>query len=453
MAKLAALVVATLLAIQSAATADADERWSERSLNNATPIALPRNGPLTEPEMEIARIAWQYFENNYQPDTGLTNAAHNYPSTTLWDTASYLAGLVAAHRFGLVDEGETHERLDRLLSVLENLKLFRDECPNKVYNTLTVLPSDYLNNPGEIGCSAIDIGRLLIWLRIVQQRYPEFEGPAEQVVGRWNFCGLVQEPGVMFGTALTERGAVLYLQEGRLGYEEYAAKGFQLWGFDTSKAAEPEPYETIWLYGVEIAYDSRDPRVLGAHNYVVVESYALDGLEFGWPDLSSDGPIEQWLPRFAQNIYEAQVRRYEATDILTARTEHQIEELPYFVYDTIFTNGRPFGTMTERGEFVPRYAAVALKGALGLWALWETEYTDRLFQAIVGQYDLERGFYEGIYEDGRGPINVWTANNNGIMLETLLFKADGPILQPVTAPSGWAEGIDEATRRAHCLPR
>ena len=29
-----------------------------------------RNGPLNEREMEMAKIAWKYFENNYQPSTG-----------------------------------------------------------------------------------------------------------------------------------------------------------------------------------------------------------------------------------------------------------------------------------------------------------------------------------------------------------------------------------------------
>ena len=45
--------------------------------------------------MAMARTAWKYFENNYQPDTGLVNAVNDYPSTTMWDTASYMGGLMA----------------------------------------------------------------------------------------------------------------------------------------------------------------------------------------------------------------------------------------------------------------------------------------------------------------------------------------------------------------------
>jgi hypothetical protein len=32
-------------------------------------IAEPRSGPLTDAEMEMARTAWRYFENNWQPET------------------------------------------------------------------------------------------------------------------------------------------------------------------------------------------------------------------------------------------------------------------------------------------------------------------------------------------------------------------------------------------------
>ena len=200
---------------------------------------------------------------------------------------------------------------------------------------------------------------------------------------------------------------------------------------------------------MEIPYDSRDPRVLGAHNYVVTEGYALLGLEFGFGDPEGED-VDAWIARAAQNIYEVQARRFEATGILTARTEHQLGEDPFFVYDTIFSSGRPWATITDQGESVPQQAAVALKGARGLWALWETDYTAQLFDFIAPQFDPELSFFEGVYEDGRGPIPAQTANNNGIMLETLLFKVEGPILKPIADPAAWTLGLDPAQGR--CLP-
>lgn len=440
---------AVLQAGSPAERASANEHWPERPLSTIAPVAQPRNGELTEAEMEMARNAWRYFEANWQSDTGFTNAVNAYPSTTLWDTGSYIAAVISAEGLGLIEEQERHDRLDQLLGSLEHLELFRAECPNKVYHTETAFPTDYANQPGEIGCSALDIARLMVWLKVIEQRYPEFQTEVRRTLRRWNWCSIVTEAGVLQGTAVGEDGATLYLQEGRLGYEEYGAAAFALWGFNVEAAYDPEPYDTIWLYGVEVPYDSRDPRMLGAHNYVVTESYALLGIEFGFGDPAGDD-IPAWIARAAQNIYEAQVRRHEATGILTARTEHQLLEAPYFVYDTIFSDGRPWATITDTGEWVPQHSAVALKGALGLWGLWETDYTDQLFEHIAPQFDPELGYVEGIYENGSGSIQQYTANNNGIMLETLYFKLNGPILEPVEDPLAWVETNDSQQNR--CLP-
>ena len=46
---------------------------------------------------------WQ-FENNYQPETGLVNAVDTYPSTTMWDTASYMGALMAAYELRIIDK-------------------------------------------------------------------------------------------------------------------------------------------------------------------------------------------------------------------------------------------------------------------------------------------------------------------------------------------------------------
>lgn len=406
----------------------------------------PRRGALTEREMEMARRAWVYFENNYKPQTGLVNAVNNYPSTTLWDTASYLGALTAARELGLIERAAYDQRLQTLLRTFERLDFFRGELPNKVYNTETAAKTDYGNQPGEIGYSALDLGRLLIWLKITKERHPEHADAIDRFVLRWDFSRMVDRRGTLFGAMLDGQGRTVYVQEGRLGYEEYAAKGFQLWGFDTAQASMPEPFATLDIFGVAVPHDSRDPRHYHQHNYVVSESYVLDALELNWDqalDRSRDDRRHSqcWMADFAQRVYQAQENRHRATGILTARTEHQLDKDPYFVYDTVFTDGYAWNTITESGRHVPEFAAVSLKAALGMWAIWQSPYTDRLFEAIADAHEPGKGYYEGLYENGSGPIRTQTANNNGIMLEALLFKAQGKLLQ-------WGErdgGLWEAT--------
>ncbi len=419
----------------------------------------PRRGPLTSQERKMAKVAWKYFENNFNPETGLVNAVNAYPSTTLWDTGSYLAGMVAARELGIIDKDEMDQRMQPLIRTFNTMDLFRDEMPNKAYNTKTGQKVNYANKPGEIGFSALDIGRLLIWFSIIKNRYPEYSNSLDRVMLRWNWCNVVDAEGTMFGAIVDKDSKeTRYLQEGRLGYEEYAAKGFQLWGFDTTKASLPEPYSRLELYGSQVAYDTRDPRRLKAHNYVVNESYVLDHIELGWDQANDSDSAEDYYTdpitaEFGHQVYAAQQGRYCDTGILTARTEHQLDKAPYFVYDTIYTDGYAWNTITESGEHVPQFSAVALKGALGMWAVWDSPYTDMLFDYISGLYDPEKGFYEGVYENGSGLIKTWTANNNGIMLESLLFKVQGKLLTPKQGRGPWDKALEDPfSGKKQCLP-
>lgn len=418
-----------------------------------------RNGPLSDREQAMAETAWSYFEEYYQPETGLVNAVGNYPSTTMWDTGSYISALVSAYELGIIDKREFDRRALQLLGTLRNLELFRGIAPNKVYNTATGEMVNYANEPGEVGYSALDLGRLLVWLQILKERYPYLANAVDNVPMRWNFCNMISEDGRLFGATLSGNGEVRDLQEGRLGYEEYAASGFALWGFDVERASLPEPLAYTTIFGVEVPYDGRDPRVYHAQNYVLTESYLLEGLELGWdmPEFDDGAPgvaSRGWRAEFAYRIFLVQQRRFEQTGILTARSEHQVEGVPYFVYDAIFANGYAWNTLDPSGTYQPDRAAVSAKAAIGMWALWDTPYTDLLFETVADLSGETGGFYEGVYENGNGAIPLQTANNNGIILAALLYRTQGPILQHLnTNTQHWDmaySGSDIRTNR--CLP-
>lgn len=429
---------------KAAATTDPMQTGAWRSSASPGAPHPGRFGPLTADERAIAAAAWRYIVNNTQPQTGLVNAVDDYPSTTMWDTASAMAGIVSAQRIGLIDPEAAIARLKPMLETLRDISLFRDLCPNKAYNTVTAEPVNYANAPGEIGCSALDVGRLLIWLRIVTQQYPSLAPAVTAVADHLNVGAMVSD-GVLSGAAIDADGKTVMLQEGRLGYEEYAARGFSMWGFDTSVAARAEPYGLVTLYGVTIHYDARDPRLLGAHNYVVAEGAILDGVEFGWNDPAdtTTDPFAHkigWRARMADQIYRAQEARHARTGILTARTEHQLSGPPYFVYDTLYSDGQPWATITDTGQSVPAAAALASKAAVGLWALWNTPYTDRLLAAVKALVATDRGVAEGLLEQGGLPIATYTVNTNGIILESLAYKQVGklhaaalPLPRPVFA--------------------
>lgn len=391
-------------------------------------------------EKQIAETAWVYFKNNYQEASGLVNSVDGYPSTTLWDTASYLGGLISARELGIIEKEEFDKRFNKFIETFRNLKLFRNIMPNKAYHTVTKEIVGYNNKPGEIGFSALDIGRLLIWFKISKMLYPEYATDIDQIVEQWDFSHVIDQYGDMYGAILNKKKEIEFVQEGRFGYEEYAAKGFQLWGFNTKKALKENNIMYLVIYDVPIPYDIRDPRVSKAHNYVTSESYLLEGIELGWHYILN-GQLDQldtWKVSIAANIFEVQKRRYLDTGIITARSEHQLDKAPYFVYDSIYSDGYPWNVITDTGEYYPNLSAFATKVGVGFWAFFDDSYSEVLLQKALTLIDPKKGFYEGWYENGQGPIHSYTCNTNGIILETLYFKTKGSFLkQKFLEPTNW----------------
>ena len=100
---------------------------------------------LTAADMQAAKTAWLYFENNYHEATGLVSSVDNFPSTTLWDTGNYLMALISAEKLELISHEVYDKRMRTALDTLGKIELYRDVLPNKVYNASTLAMTDYAN--------------------------------------------------------------------------------------------------------------------------------------------------------------------------------------------------------------------------------------------------------------------------------------------------------------------
>ncbi|MFM2320434.1 MAG: hypothetical protein RLZZ215_3055 [Pseudomonadota bacterium] len=385
-------------------------------------VKIAPSRPLTAQELAWAKIAWKYFQNNTIADTGLVNSVDNYNASTLWDTSSYLMAVIAAQRLGLIDSIEFDARISKTLTTLAKLPLFEGKLPNKSYNTISLQMVDYTNQPSEkgIGWSAIDIGRILVPFNVLAWYYPQHTAAVKQLIASWNTQDLLVD-GVLYGAVVTDQGETQYLQEGRLGYEEYASKSFNLMGLDVSNSLRYTDFlKFVEIEGIQIATDSRDPQQYGAHNYVVSEPYILDGLEFGWDHISQE---------LAWRVYKAQEKRAATTGVLIAVSEDNIDQAPYFVYNTVFTSGKAWSAITEKGADASQFKTLSTKAAFGWHMLYETDYTQRLMQKISNLADPQRGWYSGLYELSGQPNKALTANTNGIILEALAYKQTGKLMK------------------------
>lgn len=384
-------------------------------------IAMPEQRKLTTEEMGWAKIAWKYFENNTIEKTGMVNSVDNYTASTLWDTSSYLMAVISAYKLEIIDHDEFSTRVEKLLGSLAKIALYDDKLPNKSYNTETLEMVDYENKSTEkgIGWSAIDIGRFMVPMNILVWNYPEFTPQIRKITAQWDVNALIKD-GDMYG-ALLEKGQTKYLQEGRLGYEEYAAKSFQLLGLDVNNAIDYSSYlDFVDIYGIKVPIDSRDPEKFHAHNYVVSEPYILDFVEYGGDQVSRE---------FGERVYTAQEKRYKETGILTAVSEDNIDQAPYFVYNTVFTDGKIWNAITEDGEDASEFKTLSTKAAFGWHLLYETEYTKELMKVASKLNDPQKGWFSGQYEKTGKPNKAITANTNGIILEVLAYKQTGVLLK------------------------
>jgi Protein of unknown function (DUF3131) len=358
-------------------------------------------------EDEIAHRAWRYLIASREPATGLYDSVFRYPAATMWDMGSGLAALVSAERLGLLSPISFGSQMRQLLSSLEKMPLYNHELPNREYNVRTLAMLDRESKPSQIGTgwSALDLGRVLIWLRIVSKWYPEMKPQCERIVAGWNFSRL-RLNGEANGTAL-ENGKEYIRQEGRLGYEQYAAKGFALWGIGLARASGYAHSKSVVVMGLSLSQDDR------SHSFLTGDPFFLAQMEVG--------SIDTVFDHLTADIFEVQRRRWQKTGILTAISEDAVSLKPWFVYNTILYNDREWQCVSPGGKTYPELKGLSTKAALAYAALHDDEYARKLQQATEKLVHPHYGYYAGQYD--KGGVNVsLNLNTNAIVLEAMLYR-------------------------------
>jgi hypothetical protein len=386
----------------------------------STPEPAPSRFIGSEDEQWVAKAAWTYFEKNRLP-TGLVSSAAGFPATTMWDVGSQLAGLTSARELGLVSKADFDAWMGEVLTSLQRIELYHGELPNKAYNAATLAPVGY----GEVtirrdtGFSALDLGRLVIWLNIVAARYPRHAEACKAVTARWQTARLAKDGHLMGVDA--QKGKESWNQEGRLGYEQYAARALESIGVTAPDAVNPYAHSIeVSMYGVKVPVDARDMHDSVAHNYVTSEPYVLDGLETGFKSVPAD---------FAGRVLLAQIHRTRATGNVTAWSEDNIDRAPWFIYNSIYVDGAAWNAITAHGKDASEFQGSSTKAALGWHVLFQTRDTEHAYRTMQWIADPKQGVFAGFYEKTQLPNRALTLNTNGIVLEALLYARVGMPLE------------------------
>lgn len=365
---------------------------------------------LSAEDMQLAQEAWRYFAANRHEESGWFNSVDRYEATTMWDLGSALAGLVSANELGLVERAMFDRYMTAFLASLRKVKLYNNELPNREYRLNPVVMTDIGNKVSAAGSgwSALDIGRALTWLRIVGQWYPQHRPAVEEVIRDWKF-GRLSANNEMNGALFNGRSEHVR-QEGRLGYEQYAAAGYWLWGVKLGRSFEISHTRTVEIMGLSLPADTRNLAFLTS------EPFMLASMEFGgW------GPQFQMLTR---TIYEIQKRRWQRFGAITAVSEEALDKLPWFAYYSIYFDGRPLQSVGNHGAPFPDLRNVSAKAAVAWAAIYPDEYSPVLRGLVARLPKSNRGVYGGLYETGsvNRSLNI---NTNAVILESLLYLKRG----------------------------
>ncbi|XPV77589.1 MAG: DUF3131 domain-containing protein [Desulfovibrio sp.] len=401
------------------------------------------NKELEEQEIAFAQAAWGYLERVYFPETGLVQGAVGSDSVTVSDIGDYLAALLCAHQLGVADDVVFNSRMTALTVFLNTMPLNEYGVFNKHYNSRTgkMLRPD--GQEGAAGFSALDTGRLLMWLRVARNKYIAYAAAIDRAVMRINFRHLLDADGLLYGAIPAPDGMQIY-REGRLGTLQYAAKGYAAWGFSVKASEQYQDYAVTTLYGRWLPFDNRQAGYPPQFSAVTTRPFVLPIIEFG----IEEGPAYE----LASSVFAAQKSRYVQDGRLTARDVHSMDRPPYYVLDSVYAEGMPFVTLRMDGVQQPDGACVNTGAAFLLWALSAEDFTNDLITSIETLYDQFGGWFAGTYEQDGSVNRSISLKDNAMILEALAYKAHGPLCIIEPQEGYWEKTLEAEPDEEKGLP-
>lgn len=382
------------------------------------------NPPATDVWQAGALTAWTFVANNTQASTGLAKSHETFQFVTTWDIASQIAATYSAHELGIIDDANYDSRIKKILATLTTLPLYQGAAFNRFYDSQTgqMVDRNFKPSTTGFGWSTTDIGRLLIWLRVLAVNQPQYSAQATAIKNRLNMGRLISG-GTLMGVDVDANGSTITYAETGLGYEQYAAGGFALWGNRASNSLNPTATaKAATVLGVNVWIDGRGNARLTSEPYIMM------GLETGfWASALKDQ---------AQAVLAAQKARNDQTGIITIVTEDAMPDAPYyFYYYSVYHSGKTFvvegpgyGTVVSN----PRW--VSSKAAFAWHALLPSDYTLKAFNAVQAAAIPGHGWGAGVYEGTLKPTGYATLNTAGMILESVLYHKRGQafLSQPIS---------------------
>jgi hypothetical protein len=386
--------------------------------------ALDRRGdrPSAGLSIEDAQIAWRYFQRfakrygNLAPATAWTGnqGADHYPIITMWDLGSLLLAALSARRLSLIDD-------TRLAKVVKAAQAFLAKAVFVARKSrLPAINWSIAGEPGDLrGFDAADAGRLLIALKAIDA-HTSGDFKLSKLVASWDLAAALADG------KLHDHTGKRWKNTHRQLYSLYAARGFELWGFETavlfSDPAPDQDMDRAVKFITEAA--ERGP--------FATEPFVTDEIELGATHHSR---------LIADVVFAAQMARYRSTGTLTAMSEGPIDVKPWFTYQglSLTETGAtwrvdvPPGHQNVQTQAFERDNRLINSKAAYLWGSTRPhEYTKALVEKIRSSATTQIGFASGVREKTDEPTKAADINTNALILESVAYALTGrtPLLGP-----------------------
>jgi len=363
-----------------------------------------------ESYLSDARLAWLYIDKYTDENTGLcAGTVRGGPSTivhhqaTLWDIASQLQGIVAAHKLAIIDTIEAQQRAGK---ILENLPVSRVEdlrLPPAFFSTKTSAST-------RDGFDFCDTGRFFTALSSAQDAGLVTVERGQEVFAGWDIAAAARD-GHPFDY---KRGR--WVDSFPSHCTPYARRGMAPWGLNLSTPYANMDGENAAADRMRLLYS------VAKIGHYGTEPFLLEAIELG------ETKESRYL---ADVLFDAQLSYFERTGQLKAASETLLDFEPWFSYQGIRVDepeedGWVIAAADPDAQFnTERFklkSEVISSKSSYLWAAnYAHAYSDKLVDFTREKARVEGlGFAAGVYtQSGEVMANYCDINTNGIILTAI----------------------------------
>jgi len=357
-----------------------------------------------------ARLAWLYIDKYTNENTGLcAGTVRGGPSAivhqqaTIWDIASQLQGIVAAHKLAIIDTIEAQARAEKMLNNLPVSSIEGLRLPPAFFSTKTSAST-------KDGFDFCDTGRFFTALSSAQNAGLVTVARGQEVFAGWDVAEAVRD-GHPFDY---KRGRWVdsYLSH----CTPYARRGIAPWGL-----ALDSPYANMDS-GTQAADRMRLLYSVANIGHYGTEPFLLEAIELGASKAS------RYL---ADVLFDAQLTYFERTGHLKSASETLLDFEPWFSYQGIrvdepeedgwvIASPNPNAAFST-DAFKLKSEVISSKSSY-LWAAnYPHAYSDKLVEFTREKARVEGlGFAAGVYtQTGEVMANYCDINTNGVILSAI----------------------------------